>query len=156
MTVNGRRFTPEAPGEPPPGAGHRLHVFAGGERPGSSFFLLSHTILDQTSRRHDDGRPFGWTCSIRQELYAADLSVLRDCEIAVTCSGALDDEPLPVKLSKAATEFEDALAAGRFDLGTSTLVQEMASCLRPFLTPPPQEKPAQPVFRKVRHGRRGR
>ena len=122
------------------GTVHRLHVFAKEVGTDTSLLLLSHTLLDQTSRRHADGHPFGWTCSVRQELYAADLTTLSDREIAVTYAGALGDAPLPVKLAEAATEFHEAMNAGRFDLGSS-------GCRIALVTPH-----AQPVAE--RHGGR--
>ena len=118
------------------GTVHRLHVFAKEVGTDSSLLLLSHTLLDQTSRRYADGHPFGWTCSVRQELHAADLTTLSDREIAVTYADALGDKPLPVKLSEAATEFYEAMNAGRFDLGLGVLQATIAAHVRPLVTPP--------------------
>jgi hypothetical protein len=114
---------------------HCLHVFAKEVGTDTSLLLLSHTLLDQTSRRHPDGHPFGWTCSVRQELFAADLTTLSDREIAVTYADALGDKPFPVKLSEAATEFHEAMNAGRFDLGLGVLQTTIAAHVRPLVTP---------------------
>ena len=117
VTINGAALSADTMPEMWTGTVHRLHVFAKEVGTDTSLLLLSHTLLDQTSRRHADGHPFGWTCSVRQELYAADLTTLSDREIAVTYADALGDKPFPVKLAEAATEFHEAMNAGRFDLG---------------------------------------
>jgi hypothetical protein len=140
VTLNGRAAPPASW----TGRMLTLHVFV--KRTRDSLLLLSHTMLDQTARQDEDGPPFGWTCSLRQELHGADLAVLRAREIAVTYSGALGDEPLPVKLSEAAQEFAAALEAGRFAIGVSGLVQEMAAAARPLL-------PQKPEHRSGRAGR---
>ena len=135
VTINGAALSADSMPELWTGTVHRLHVFAKEVGTDTSLLLLSHTLLDQTSRRHADGHPFGWTCSVRQELYAADLTTLSDREIAVTYADALGDKPFPVKLAEAATEFHEAMNAGRFDLGLGVLQATIAAHVRPLVTP---------------------
>jgi hypothetical protein len=66
VTINGAALSADTMPKLWTGTVHSLHVFAKEVGTDTSLLLLSHTLLDQTSRRHADGRPFGWTCSVRQ------------------------------------------------------------------------------------------